>query len=118
MFPGQQVRRETADVVEDDPALACRGHDRREVVVEQHKVGRFACHVGAPLAHGDADIGFCQCRRVVHAVADHCDDLAALVQIDQIELLLRAHPRKDTLSCDLVACRSVRFAKPKLRRSE
>ena len=56
---------------------ADRADDRREVVVEQHERGGLARHVGAALAHGDADVGGLERRRVVHAVAGHRHDLAA-----------------------------------------
>jgi hypothetical protein len=112
---GSCVRRSKTSVVpmftpcnqrhEDDPALTCCGHNRRESVVEQHNVSRFTRHLGAPPAHRDADVGLGQGRRVVDAVADHRDDLAlALEKADQIELLLRVDPRKDALSCDPFAC--------------
>ena len=43
----QDVGQELADVLEDGPALFDRVHDAREVVVEQHHVGRFLRHVAA-----------------------------------------------------------------------
>ena len=54
--------------------------DRREVVVEQHHVRRLARHVGAALAHRDADVRALERRRVVDAVAGHRDELARVLQ--------------------------------------
>ena len=41
--------------------------------------GRFLADVGAGDAHRDADVGLLERRRVVHAVAGHRDDVAALL---------------------------------------
>ncbi len=58
--------------------------------------GGLAGHVGAPAAHGDADVGRFQRRRVVHAVAGHGHDLAVgLERVDQAQLLLGHHPGED-----------------------
>ena len=72
--------RKLADVGEDGAAFLDRGDDAGEVVVEQHHVGGLARHVGAAAAHGDADVGLPQGRRVVDAVASHGDELALLFQ--------------------------------------
>ena len=45
-----------ADVVVDVAALPDRRGDAGEAVVQQHDGGRFARHVGAALAHRDADV--------------------------------------------------------------
>ena len=63
--------------------------DAREIVVEQHHRGRLARDVGADFAHGHADVGALQRRRVVHAVARHRDELALrLKRLDDADLLL------------------------------
>ena len=45
-----------------------------EVVVGQHDVGRLLGDVGPGDAHGNADVGRLQGRRVVDAVAGHRHD--------------------------------------------
>ncbi len=74
---GQVVGEEAADVGERGPAVADRGDDRGEVVVEQHQVGGLAGDVGAAAAHRHTDVGLAQRRAVVHPVAGHRDDVAA-----------------------------------------
>ena len=47
-------------------------------------------------AHGDADVGFLQRRRVVHAVSRHGHDGAgALQRIDDAQLVFRIHAGVD-----------------------
>ena len=53
------------------PTLLHRLHDRGEVVVGEHHVGRLLGDIGAGDAHRDADVGRLERRRVVHAVAGH-----------------------------------------------
>ena len=56
----------------------------------------FAGHVGAPSAHGDADVGRFQGRGIVHAVAGHGHDFAVgLEGVDQAQFLFRHDPGKD-----------------------
>ena len=50
-----------------------RERELGEIVGHQHDVGGFKRDVGAGGAHGDADVGGGQRRRVVDAVADHRD---------------------------------------------
>ncbi len=59
------------EIVVDGAPLAHRGDDRGEIVVGQHHLGGFLGGLGALAAHGDADIGALQRRRVVDAVAGH-----------------------------------------------
>ena len=88
---------------------APRLHDAGEVALEQRDAGALDRHVGAG-AHGDADIGGRQRRRVVDAVARHGDDPALAAQLlDHRALLLGQH-----LGLDLGRCRAA--ARP-LRRS-
>ena len=92
----EQEEDELAQVVEDDAALVHRLDDRGEVVVGEHHVGGLAAHVGADLAHRDADVGLLERRRVVDAVAGHGDDLAAaLERVDDAQLVLGIHARVD-----------------------
>ena len=56
-----------------------RAHDAVEIALQQRHAGAFHGDVGAG-AHGDADIGGGQRRRVVDAVAGHGDDAALLPQ--------------------------------------
>ena len=61
-------------------ALLDRPHDRGEVVVEEHEVGRLAGHVGAGPAHRDADVGLVQRRAVVDTVPGHGHHVTASAQ--------------------------------------
>jgi hypothetical protein len=59
------------------------------VVVEQDDVGRLAGHVGAGHAHGDADVGGFQGRRIVHAIAGHRHDFVLVLHgFDNAHLLV------------------------------
>jgi len=47
-----------------------------------------------PDAHGDADISFLQCRRIVDAVTGHRDNCACPTQrVDDAQLVFRIHTR-------------------------
>ncbi len=52
-----------------------RPHDAAQVALQQRDAGALDGDVGAG-AHGDADVGGGQRRRVVDAVAGHGDDAA------------------------------------------
>ena len=94
----QNIGEEFADVVEHRAPFLDGGDDAGEVVVEQNQVGRFLGHVGTAHAHGDADVGGLQRRRVVHAVAGHGDDLALFLQrLDDEHFLLGGDAREDDL---------------------
>ena len=85
-----------AQVGKHAPPVAHRGDDRREIVVQQHQRGGFACDVGAPRAHRHADVGGLQRRRVVDAVAGHRHDLAAGPErLHQAQLLLGLDAAED-----------------------
>ena len=91
---GHGVADELADVVVDPPPLPHRAHDRGEVVVQQHQVGRLPGHVGAPPPHRHPDVRPAERGRVVDAVARHRHALAPRLQRpDDGDLLLRLHPR-------------------------
>ena len=64
------------DVGDGGLGQTARAHDAREIALEQGDPRALDRHVGAG-AHGNADIGRGQRRRVVDAVAGH-GDLAAL----------------------------------------
>ena len=71
----------------------------REVALQQRDAGALDRHVGAR-AHGDADIGCGQRRRVVDAVAGHGDDAALRLRARATmrALVLRQHARLATSS--------------------
>ena len=93
------VAGEAADVVVDRPALLDRGHDRGEVVVEQDQVGGLLGDLGAAPAHGDADVGVLEGRRVVDPVAGHRQHLAVGAQeLRQAQLLLGVDAREDDVA--------------------
>jgi hypothetical protein len=60
-----------AEIVVDRAPLALGGDDRGETVVGEHNLRRLLGRFRALPAHGHADIGALQGRRVVHAVAGH-----------------------------------------------
>ena len=76
--------------------------DRREVVVgEDHHRGLLG-DLGAGDAHGDADVGLLERRRVVHAVAGHGHDVAlALQDVDEADLVLGRDAGDDADVVDL-----------------
>ena len=65
----QEVAQELADVGEDRPPFLDGRDDGCEVVVGEHHVGRLLGHVGPGDAHGHADVGGLERRRVVDPVA-------------------------------------------------
>ena len=70
--------------------------DAGEVVVGEHHVGRLLGHVGAGDAHGHADVGPLERRRVVDAVAGHRHDVAARLEgVDDLHLVLRRDAAED-----------------------
>ena len=104
--PGEHAHLE-ADVLAQvvvEPAPELDGlDDRREVVVGQDHRRGLLRDLGAGDAHGDADVGPLERRRVVHAVAGHGDDVAlALERVDQADLVLRRDARDDADAVDLV----------------
>ena len=69
------------------PALLDRVDDHRQAGRHQHDGRRRARRVRRA-RNGDAAVGLLQRRGVVHAVAGHADDVAALLQdIDDVELV-------------------------------
>lgn len=50
------------------------GDDGGEVVVQQDHISRLLGHIRTGDPHGNADVGFLQCRRVVYAIACHSHD--------------------------------------------
>src|SRR5690606_38859794 len=60
-----------------DAECGCYG---REVVPHQRHVARFDGHVRSG-ADGDADVCLCECGRVIDTVADHCYDVALVLEV-------------------------------------
>ena len=84
------------EVVVELAAVLDRPHDGGEVVVGQDHHRGVLRHLGAGDAHGHADVGLLERRRVVHAVAGHGDDVALLLRAcDQADLVLRRHAGHD-----------------------
>ncbi|MPM28956.1 hypothetical protein SDC9_75494 [bioreactor metagenome] len=93
---GKDVTHRLADVVVNAPAVPDGLHDGGEIIVQQNKVGRLAGDLGAPAAHGDADVGIFEGGRVVDAVARHGDHLAVIPEgLHDAHLVLRDHPGED-----------------------
>ena len=90
--PGQEDVHRRRDAVDDPPALALRGQQRGERVVDQHDVGDVAGD-GAAAAHRHPDVGALERAGVVDAVADHGDVAALPAQrVDDPLLLLGGDP--------------------------
>ena len=87
---------ELLDVVVDAPPLLDGRHDRGEVVVGEHHVGRLAGDVRAADAHRNPDVSGLHRRGIVDAVAGHRHDMAeALQRPHDSQLLLGRHTRVD-----------------------
>lgn len=81
------------------PAFADGFNDCRKRVVEQNHRGSLARNVRAAFAHGDADVGLAQRRRVVDAVSGHGHHFAfRLVGPHEVELLRGIGAREDVRS--------------------
>ena len=88
---GNAVDRVAVHPLEDFPALLDRVDDHRQAGGHQHDGRRGARRVRGA-RNGDAAVGLLQRRGVIHPVAGHADDVAALLQdIDNMELVLREH---------------------------
>ena len=88
----QQVAQELLDVVEDHPALTDGSDDRGEVVIAEDHPRRLLGDLGAGDAHGHADVGRLERRRVVDPVAGHRHDLpVGLERVDEPQLVLGRH---------------------------
>ena len=86
---GHDVGHRLAQIVVDAAAEPHGADDRAEIVVEQDDRRGLARDIGAAPAHGDADMGGLERRRVVDAVTGHGDDLAVrLERLDDAQLLL------------------------------
>lgn len=93
---GKDIAHRLAQIVVDAPAEADGLHDRAEIFVEQDERRRLARHVGAAAAHGDANVGGLQGRRIVDAVAGHGDDFSrSLEREDDMQFLRRHDAGKD-----------------------
>ena len=70
-----------------------RLHQIGKAVVEQHQISGFARHGGAAPAHGHADVGGLEGRRIVNSIAGHRHHGTARLQgPHQLQLLSRHHP--------------------------
>src|SRR3546814_20890482 len=77
-----------------------RAHDAGQVALDEGNAGALDRDVGAG-AHGDADIGLRQSRRIIHAVAGHGDDTAfGLVLLHDRALFLRQHLGLDLIDAE------------------
>ena len=93
---GEEEADELLDVLVDVAPFLDGSDDGCEIVVHEHDIGHLARDVAAALAHGDADVGALQRRRVVHPVAGDRDDLAQVLQrLDQAQLVLGRYAGED-----------------------
>ncbi len=94
---GDAVDRVAVHPLEDTAALLDRVDDYRQTGGQQYNGGRRASRVGCT-GNGDAAVRFFQRGRVVHPIAGHADDVAALLQdVDNVVLVVpgipgRSHP--------------------------
>ena len=69
------------------------GHEMRQLlhrIIHQRDIRGVHGDITAHAAHGDADVRLFECRRIVHAVADHADRHALrLIVPDGVQLILR-----------------------------
>ena len=88
---GDAVDRVAVHPLEDAAALLDRVDDHRQAGRHQHDGRRRARRVRRA-RNGDAAVGFLQRGRVIHPVAGHADDVAALLQhIHDVELMFGKH---------------------------
>ena len=93
---GDDILDRLAQIVVNSPAQTNRRHDRTEIIVQQYNRRRFTRHVRAPTAHGDADMGRLDGRRVIHAVSGHGDNVAPTLQaFHDTQFLRRPDARED-----------------------
>ncbi len=82
-------------------AQPARAHDTGEVAGQQRQAGALDGDIGAG-AHGNADSGLGEGRRVVDAVARHRDTMSlALQRLDDRALVLRQHVRAHIVQAKL-----------------
>ena len=67
-------------IVEDCPTFLHSIDNRGEIIVHQDHVGSILGDIGPCDTHCDADVGHFDCRRIVNAVARHCDNLPMSAQ--------------------------------------
>ena len=85
---GKLKAHEIHDIVVHHATLLHRANNGGEVIVGQHHGGRLPGHCGAGDAHGHADMGGFQGRRIVDAVASHGGDVAIGAQgMDDFDLM-------------------------------
>jgi hypothetical protein len=95
---GQDVGEEFSDVGEDRPTLLDGEGDAGEVVVQKHHVRRRSGHIGARLAHRDADVRLPQRWGIVHAVTRYGHDVSLRLEcLHDAQLLIGAHPGEEDL---------------------
>eukprot|EP00976_Prorocentrum_cordatum_P096718 1190680-Prorocentrum_minimum.AAC.6 len=95
---GERVADRLLQVVENEAALLHAVDNGGKVVVHENHVRSLLGHVLAGDAHGDTNVALLQRGGVVHTVARHRHHLsAALVVLDNLQLVRRGHTRKHNL---------------------
>ncbi len=91
---GNAVDRVAVHPLENSPALLDRVNNHRQAGRQQHD-GRRRARCVRRARNGDAAVGFLQRRGVIHPVARHADDVAALLQnIHNVEFVFGEHLRE------------------------
>ena len=89
------------DVAHGGAAEMPRAHDASQIAFDQGDAGAFHRDIGAG-AHGDADLGLGERRRIIDAVTRHGDEAALILEfLDRRGLLIRQHLGHDVIDAEL-----------------
>ena len=116
-YPPQQRCRDTKHVHDTDadeqifldgsigaPSNGARTDDFCQIVLHEDYIGRVYRSFGTAAAHRNADIGACQCRRIIDAVAHHRNPMALLLQFGDGRNFVFRHQVKPNLIHTEFAC--------------
>ena len=98
---GEDISDGLLDVAVNAAAVPDGLYDSGEVVVHQNQIRRFPADLRAPAAHGDANIGIFERRRIVDAVPRHGDNFAVCLQgLHDAHLVLGQHAAENIRAAD------------------
>ena len=101
---GKKEENRFFDIFIDHPSLFDGSHNGGKIIVRENNLRRLFGHGGACPAHGRADVGLFQSRRVVDSIAGHSRDLSVSLQrLDDAHLLFRRYPGKYFKTADLAS---------------
>ena len=58
-------------------------HYRGEIIIDQYHISGFPSNVRSLAWHGDSDICFLDCWRIIHAISSHCYDFSSHLKFGQ-----------------------------------